>query len=449
MASHSHNGKRPRAWVIDVDMGYGHSRAAFALRDLSGGPVITANNYRGIPDLDRGLWKATRQAYEFISRLKPIPFVGNAAFGAMDNMQRIPDFYPRRDLSKPSIQVRQTYALLKRGLCKHLIATLGKKPLPLVSTFPIPALAADYFDYPGEIYCVTTDTDVNRAWVPLDPKGSRIKYFASSGRVVERLKLYGVKDDHIFLTGFPMPKELIGGAKGARLKELLAARLCNLDPKGIFHERYKKVLHEELGTGLCRVKKASHPLTLTYSVGGAGAQRQLGVDIMKSLRTHIARHDIRVNLVAGVRHDVAAFYEEAAVGLGLRKQLGKWLNIPTFESRMGYFEGFTSLLETTDVLWTKPSELSFYTGLGLPIIMAPTIGSQEDFNRLWLQYVGGGVMQFETPHVDEWLFDWIDSGGVARLAWNGFLEAPTHGTYRIEDIVLGRPSELHKLPLIV
>jgi hypothetical protein len=296
---------------------------------------------------------------------------------------------------------------------------------------------------------VTTDTDVNRAWVPLDPKGSRIRYFASSGRVVERLKLYGVKEDRIYLTGFPMPKELIGGAKAGRLKELLAARLCNLDPKGIFHERYKKVLHEELGTGLCRITKAAHPLTITYSVGGAGAQRQLGVDIMKSLRTHIARHDIRVNLVAGVRHDVAAFYEKAAVGLGLRKQLGKWLNIPTYESRVGYFEGFTRLLETTDVLWTKPSELSFYTGLGLPIIMAPTIGSQEDFNRLWLGYVGGGVTQFETPHVGEWLFDWIDSGGVARLAWNGFLEAPTHGTYRIEDIVLGRPSELHKLPLIV
>ena len=170
---------------------------------------------------------------------------------------------------------------------------------------------------------------------------------------------------------------------------------------------------------------------------------------MTSLRTRISRHELRLNLVAGVRHDVAAYYEKAAISLGLRKQLGKSLVIPTFESRMGYFEGFTKLLETTDVLWTKPSELSFYTGLGIAIIMAPTIGSQEDFNRLWLQYVGGGVTQFETSHADEWLFDWIDSGGVARLALNGYLEAPTHGTYRIEDIVLGRPSELHKLPLIV
>lgn len=449
MSRHRHNRSVPEAWVIDVDMGYGHSRAAFALRDLCGGSVITANAYRGIPDLDRRLWKLTRQAYEFVSRLKPIPLVGNAAFELMDRMQRIPNFYPRRDLSKPSLQVRQTYTLLKRGLCRHLIDTLGKNPLPLVSTFPIPALAAEYFNYPGEIYCVTTDTDVNRAWVPLDPKRSRIKYFASSGRVVERLRLYGVKESHIFLTGFPIPKELIGGPNAKPLKELLAARLCNLDPNGIFHDRYAKALHEELGTGLCRMTKAAHPLTLTYSVGGAGAQRQLGVDIMKSLRTHITRRDIRVNLVAGVRHDVAKFYEEAAIGLGLRKHLGKGLVIPTFESRLGYFEGFTRILETTDILWTKPSELSFYTGLGLPIIMAPTIGSQEDFNRLWLQYVGGGAMQFETPHVNEWLFDWIGSGALARLAWNGYIQAPTHGTYRIEDTVLGRPSELEELPLIV
>jgi hypothetical protein len=59
------------------------------------------------------------------------------------------------------------------------------------------------------------------------------------------------------------------------------------------------------------------------------------------------------------------------------------------------------------------------------------------------------VTQFAAEHTDEWLFDWINSGGLARQAWNGFLEAPTHGTYRIEDTVLGRPSEIQALPLIV
>jgi hypothetical protein len=39
-----------KAWVVAVDMGYGHQRAAYPLRHLSPtGKVILANNYAGIP----------------------------------------------------------------------------------------------------------------------------------------------------------------------------------------------------------------------------------------------------------------------------------------------------------------------------------------------------------------------------------------------------------------
>lgn len=98
---------------------------------------------------------------------------------------------------------------------------------------------------------------------------------------------------------------------------------------------------------------------------------------------------------------------------------------------------------------TKPSELSFYTAIGIPILMAPPIGSQEKFNSLWLQSVGGGVPMGDPRYTNEWLFDWLQSGGLARMAWSGYVEAPTHGAYRIEDVVAGRKSEIHPLPLIV
>jgi hypothetical protein len=338
---------------------------------------------------------------------------------------------------------------MKKGWGRHLIETLAKDPIPLVTTFFASAFFADYYDYPGEIYCVTTDADISRSWAPLDPKKSRIKYFASNGRVVERLKLYGVPEENIYLTGFPMPKELIGGPKAVAIKDLLAARLCNLDPKGIFHERYRRTLVAELGPARCDLSRANHPLTVTYSVGGAGAQRQLGAQIMHSLKSRIARHEVRFVLVPGTRQDVAEFYRRSAIEAGLKKELGEWIVVPTLDSRHEYFDGFTRILETTDILWTKPSELSFYTGLGIAVVMAPPIGSQEEFNRLWLQYVGGGVPQNDPRYANEWLFDWINSGGVARMAWNGYVEAPTHGTYRIEDVVLGRVSEIHALPLIV
>ncbi|MBI2475215.1 hypothetical protein HYV69_02190 [Candidatus Uhrbacteria bacterium] len=436
------------AWIVDVNMGYGHSRAAYALTDLSNGEVISANDYKGIPNNDRKLWIKSRKLYETISRMKPIPVVGNFLFEALDKWQEIPRFYPRRDLSKPNLQLKQIYTSIRNGLGKHLIEELSKNPKPLITTFFIPAFAADYYDYPGDIWCVTTDADISRTWAPLDPQRSRIKYFASNGRVVERLKLYGVKEENIFLTGFPLPKELIGGPKAVALKEQIRSRILNLDPQGIFRERYTRSIKAELETIHC-TKEQQHPLTLTYSVGGAGAQRQLGVQILKSLRTKIAQQKIRLNLVAGVRKDAARFYRQAVSEAGLKKSLGTWVNVPEFESRSAYFLGFTELLKTTDILWTKPSELSFYCGLGIAIIMAPPIGSQEEFNRVWLDYVGGGVAQNDPKYADEWLFDWISSGGVARMAWNGYIEAPTHGTYRIEDIVLGRKSELHPLPLIV
>lgn len=446
---HPHKKGSVSAWVVDVNMGYGHSRAAHALKDLSGGNVLSANDYVGIPKSDLKLWKESRELYEAVSRLKPVPVVGDLLFDVFDRWQQIAAFYPRRDLSKPNLQLTSIFQMIKKGLGKHLIAKLAENPIPLVTTFFIPAFCADYYNYPGDIWCVTTDADISRAWAPLDPKKSRIKYFASNGRVVERLKLYGVREENIFLTGFPLPKELIGGPAASVLKDLLSHRLCNLDPNGIFTDVHAKSLRTELGSVRCSIDKSSHPLTLTYSVGGAGAQRQLGVQLLNSLKSKIAQKKIRVNLVAGVNKDAATFYRDAVLAAGLKKQLGTWVNVPEFESRDAYFSGFNELLKTTDILWTKPSELSFYTGLGIAVIMAPPIGSQEEFNRTWLQYVGGGISQNDPAYTDEWLFDWITSGGVARMAWNGFIQAPTHGTYRIEDIVLGRTSTLRKLPLIV
>ena len=93
--------------------------------------------------------------------------------------------------------------------------------------------------------------------------------------------------------------------------------------------------------------------------------------------------------------------------------------------------------------------LFFYYCFGLPIIMAPSLGSQEDFNRIWLKIVGGGITQNDPRYTHEWLFDWIESGGLARAAWNGFIEAPTHGTYRIEEIISAKKYRLAKLPFIV
>lgn len=430
-------------------MGYGHERAAFGLEDLAHGGIITANAYPGIPENDKKLWSSTRRIYEIVSRLEPIPVLGPLIFGLMDEFQEIPSFYPRRDLSEPTIQLREIYHLIrKKNLGKHLIEKLSKKPLPLISTFFIPAFAAEEHGYPGDIYIVICDADMSRAWVPLDPKKSRINYFAPNGRVVERLKLYGVPKERIFLTGFPLPKGNVGGPEATIVKKDLAARICNLDPNGIFISKYEKVLRDELGPELCEFKK-KHPLTLTFCVGGAGAQRELGAEILRGLRYHILSKRIRVNLEAGTRKHVADFFESVVKKLRLSLNGNGGVKIHHYPKRSTYFRSFANTLRTTDILWTKPSELSFYTGIGLPIVMAPPIGSQEDFNRLWLETVNGGTNQLDPEDTGEWLFDFINSGGLARFAWNGYIEAPTHGAYRIESIITGEKVPLAELPLIV
>ncbi len=447
MPEQKHHHKK--AYVVSVNMGYGHERAAYGLRDLTEDGIITANAYPGIPAKDKKLWSESRRLYEAISRLKPIPYIGDMIFEIMDKMQRIPNFYPRRDLSAPNAQIRQTYYFIEKlGLCRHLIEKLSKKPLPLICTFFIPAFAAEVYDYPGDIYLVICDADMARAWVPKDPKKSRIKYFAPNGRVMERLKLYGIKPENIFLTGFPLPKELIGGPEGTVIKKDLVGRLCNLDPNGVFMNKYIKTLEAELGPGTCPLRK-DHQLTITFSIGGAGAQKNLGGQILESLRLRLKRKEIALRLVAGTKKDVAESFVQAIKDMGLKKLLGENIFVDFYHDRPSYFIEFSKTLRNSDILWTKPSEMSFYCGVGLPIIMAPSIGSQEVFNRSWLKMVGAGVSQNDPDYTSEWLFDWINSGGLARMAWNGYIEAPTHGSYRIESIITGEKIELQKIPMII
>ncbi|KKW30527.1 MAG: hypothetical protein UY72_C0010G0007 [Candidatus Uhrbacteria bacterium GW2011_GWD2_52_7] len=442
------------AYVIAVDMGYGHERAAFALRHLAPKKTyIVANTYEGIPEKEKRLWSTGRGLYEAVSRFKRVPLVGSFVFNIMDELQEIPPFYPRRDLSRPSLQVRQTYALIKnQNLCQDLISKLAKKPLPLVCTFFTPAFAAEEYGYPGDIYLVICDADMARAWVPYAPKKSRIKYFAPTGRVAERLRLYGVRPENIFLTGFPMPVDNIGGLDAAIVEEDIHRRMCKLDPEGVFASSMQKLLVARFGKSFCKFdpKVYRRPPSITFAVGGAGAQREMIGLALRSLAERIRGNEIAVNLVAGTHGDAAEYFEREIRLNGLvgARQKGM-VRVFHETSRLEYFTAFAKLMRETDILWTKPSELSFTTGLGIPIIMAPTVGAQEDFNRKWLMQIGGGIDALEMQYMDEWLFDWITSGALARMAWNGYINAPTHGAYRIESILKGEAVNLPSLPLVV
>jgi hypothetical protein len=448
------HGAEGAAHVVAVSMGYGHERAASALRSFAEGrKVVVANDYSGIPAGDKRLWDVSRRWYERISRFKKFPILGEMAFGILDWTQRIDPFYPRRDLSAPTLQLKEVYSLIRRNnWCKHLIDTLAKNPKPLVSTFMTPAFAAEENNYPGDIYLVCCDADVARAWAPLNPQKSRIQYLAPTGRVAERLKLYGVRDSQIHLTGFPLAMEAVGGPEATQALGDLSRRLCRLDPDAVFLSQASAMLEAQMGKTFCdaALKKNFEAVSVTFAIGGAGAQREIGIMAAASLKESILSGKLRLNLVAGIRPEVGRYFRDELGKVGLEEAArdGR-IRIVENPDRGTYFSSFNKLMMETDILWTKPSELSFYAGLGIPLLMSPTVGSQEDFNRQWLFQVGAGVDALDPRYAKEWLWDWIRGGAFARMAWNGYMNAPTHGAYRIEDIVRGRPFTMHALPIVV
>ena len=337
--------------------------------------------------------------------------------------------------------------MIKRGWGRDLIDKLNKDPLPYITTFFSTAFFAEEHGYKGPIYCLCTDTDISRAWAPLHPERSKIQYFAPNKRVRERLIRYGVKPKNIFVTGFPLPKENIG-KNLTILKCALGKRIAQLDPNQKYQHKYFRTINHYLGTKYCKVE-INRPLTITFAVGGAGAQRDIGIQILDSLHKHIDTGRIALNLVAGARSDVFAYYQKEVERLHFSKKHRGNIHIVYDENKFNYFKKFNKVLLDTDILWTKPSELSFYAGLGMPIIMAPTIGSQEKFNSAWLHAIGAGFEQEDPQYTHEWLFDWLASGWLAEAAMEGFMDAPRNGVYHIEEIALkGKRSEIEDMHLL-
>ena len=431
-----------KAYIVAADMGYGHMRAAYPFLDIAATPedwkigkpaIISANNYPGIPLFDKLIWESIRKIYEWFSRTNTIPFIGKYLFDILDYIQRIEPFYPKRDLSAPRFQTKRLYTTIKNGHGRHLIKELNKNPLPLFTTFFVPAFFADEHGYKGDIYCLCTDTDISRAWAPLHPKKSRIIYCAPNERVKERLELYGVRPEKIVLTGFPIPKEILGGERCEAARAALARRIGKLDPEGVYQEKYASLISKELGRSHPVVYGAK-PIVITFAVGGAGAQSKIGVAILKSLLHEIKNRKIKLNLVAGSSLMVYKGFQNVLRGMGISEGAG--VDIIYRQDKFEYFKEFNRTLIDTDVLWTKPSELSFYAGTGLPIIIAPPLGSHEKYNRKWLLKNGAGLDQYDPRYTNKWLGDMLSMGSLAEAAMSGFLNMPKKGADNIKNLIL-------------
>jgi hypothetical protein len=419
-----------QAWVISVRMGLGHQRASYALEYLSPDGVLNCGEPETADEEEMKLWRQMTKTYETISRMKNVPIIGKTLWNIMDHFQYIPPFYPLRDLSRPNIQSKFMRRYIEKGLGKKLMEKVQSQPLPLISTYPIPALVADYYNH-SRNYCVVTDAEINRAWVPIDTKSSKTWYFAPCSRALLRLREYGVPDEQIFLTGFPLPKSLLGSAKLEILLSDLGQRLHCLDPENQFWPLHTSgVTHfvgrKNLGS------KTKRPFTVAYAVGGAGALWEVGLQAAKSLRQRIINREMKLVLICGVREEI---YNNYVRGLKELKIPAGRVALVYSRDTAEYFRMFNQWIRVTDVLWTKPSELVFYAALGLPLVLTEPVGSQEGYNKKWLLEIQGGVNQDDPSYANEWLFDLLRLGRLAECAWDGFLKARKFGTFKIEEVL--------------
>lgn len=423
--------------VVAVEMGYGHLRAATPLAEALGTAVLQVDRAPVAGPEEERLWARVRAGYELISRLSQLPAVGRPLGRVLDTITDIPSLHPYRDLSAPTRGVHALERLARRNLGEGMIARLRETGAPLLTTFYSPAIAADRAGL-ERVFCVATDSDLNRIWAPLEPARTRIQYLVPTRRAARRLRAYGVPEDRITFTGFPLPDSLVGGPALPVLRRNLAARLVRLDPSGEF----RRSMPEELAVflGALPREEEGRPAQLTFAVGGAGAQAGMADAFLPGFRPAVEGGALRLALVAGVRPEVEARLREAVRRAGLEPLLGRGVEILAAGSFAEYYARFNALLARTDVLWTKPSELTFYGALGLPLVLAPPVGVHERYNLRWAREAGAGLKQRNARFAAEWLSDWLADGLLAAAAWAGYMRLPKFGLQRILEAVSRSPA---------
>jgi hypothetical protein len=423
--------------VVAIDMGYGHLRAAEAVASYLGTPLLQVDEPSLADAEERRLWARPRTVYESMSRLSQLAGVGPPLRWLLDATTSIPHLHPHRDLSAPHAGVRALERLMRRGLGRGLAAYLKKYDVPLLTSFYAIGIAAEAAGR-DRIFCIVTDSDINRVWAPADPARSKIQYFVPSQRAQRRLEAYGVPRAMIHFTGFPLPHSLLGGPELGVLRRNLAGRLIRLDPAGAFREFHREELLPVLGA-LPAGEEGKPPL-LTFAVGGAGAQVQLAARFLPSLKESLSTGKLRLALVAGARQDVAKKFQLLLAKVGLTDRPSEGVEVLLEPEIDRYLEKFNELLARTDILWTKPSELTFFGALGLPLVMSWPVGVHERYNRRWALEAGAGLKQHDPRFAGEWIGEWLSDGTLAGAAWSGFMHLPKFGLYRIAEAMGFTPS---------
>lgn len=416
------------AWLVSAPLGQGVDLIAQACRDLAyDQTILRADSYPGIPPHDRKLWDHLQEQPSFISSLSKIPVIGMSLRRCTERfVHHLPSRYPRREQAAWNRRLVEFYYFLQhQHLGRDFIQHLSKNPLPLVTSSPVLAFSAEVHGYPAPIYLICPAADPSRAWAPLDPMQTRIVFLVATKTAEDRLHAYGVPITQIHHIGLPLSPDSVSS------KGLLAdveARIHRLDPDHVFRPQKKQT-------------RAQHPLSLGI-IADSGWRTHDLLKLLEGAGKAIRNGELTIHLFTGTDQARTRSIEAIARNQTLHRHLGSSLVIHAHKDEAIAFESFTRLLPTIDVLWTAPSPWVFYAGLGIPVIVQPPIGGQEEARYAWVRGVQAGLAPLELETLSEWLLDWKRSGGLARLAWNGYGSAPSMGYERLKLLLEGKhPKE--------
>jgi hypothetical protein len=428
-----HQRRNTNPMIVAVEMGYGHLRPAYALAEFFGVEVTRMDVPPIAGPVETKIWKAAQAAYNGLSRACDFPGTGLAAKFVLEKITEIAPLQNHSHIQPANLAARLGDALASTLIGRHFRATASSAGRPVIATYPAAALAA--MNGPGaRVFCLATDTDLNRAWAPANVEKFIIDYFAPVERVAKRLRSFGVPDQRIHVTGFPLPANLVRQAPIS-----LSRRLYRLDPNAIFRRQASR-------NALALIERSeSHgsigPISITFAIGGAGAQtRQVG-QILKSLKAQVLQGKLSLTLIAGIRPDVASILLKMVQSAGLANCIDKGIKILFTEDLQNYFRNFDDCLADTDILWTKPSELVFYASLGLPILLAAPVGGQEHANRNWLLSMNAGLDAGDPAVLNQRIEEMLATGELSRIAWNAYSQLERNGTALIARLIDGYRSE--------
>src|SRR5260221_65829 len=100
-------------WLVAADMGYGHLRAVYPLKEMAFGSIITLGENDGSTPREKKLWNRMLAIHTKFSRATGIPGIGKYLFKILNRFLYIPSLYPIRNLSGSTFQVRMLLSVIR------------------------------------------------------------------------------------------------------------------------------------------------------------------------------------------------------------------------------------------------------------------------------------------------------------------------------------------------